>query len=271
MSQILLKDMSVAIDGQNIVEQIALSVQPGEFVGLVGPNGSGKSTLLKSLYRVLKPSAGGAWLDGDDIWTITAKQSAQRLAVVGQERMGEFDFTVTELVAMGRTPHKGMFDANSAQDRGIIADCLDQVGMVAKAQRQFMSLSGGEKQRVLVARALAQSTPVLVLDEPTNHLDIRHQIDLLELIRHLRKTTLAALHDLNLAARYCDRIVMLHAGRVVAEGRPHEVLTQERIEAVYEVGALVQLDANNVPSILFSPLRRAASGSDRQAQPATSA
>jgi iron complex transport system ATP-binding protein len=251
MTQLTVDHVSVEIEGRRLVESVLFDLQPGEFLGLVGPNGSGKSSLLRTIYRVLKPSAGQVVHLGDDVWKLSARDAARRTAVVAQERMGEFDFTVRELVLMGRTPNKGLLDGDDATDHQIVADCLAKVGMGHCATRQFLSLSGGEKQRVLVARALAQQARFLVLDEPTNHLDIRHQLELLELVRRLRTTTLAALHDLNLAARYCDRLVMLSGGRVAAVGTPAEVLTAERIGAVYEVRAEVVL-VNGVPRIDFA-------------------
>lgn len=239
MTHVTIDTVSVEIEGKRLVEDALFDLRPGEFVGLVGPNGSGKSSLLRAIYRVLRPSSGTVSLGGDDIWTLPPRAAALRTAVVGQERAGEFDFTVRELVLMGRTPHKGLLDNDSQTDHDIVAQSLFEVGMGHCAKRQFMGLSGGEKQRVLVARALAQRAPFLVLDEPTNHLDIRHQLELLELIKRLKTTTLAALHDLNLAARYCDRIVMISGGRVVAVGAPAEVLTTARISAVYQVNAQV--------------------------------
>lgn len=251
MTQLAIDRISVAIDGKPLVDAASFSIAPGEFVGLVGPNGSGKSSLLRTIYRVMKPDAGSVLHLGDDVWSLSAREAARRTAVVAQERMGDFDFTVRDLVLMGRTPHKGLLAADNAADHDIVARSLDEVGMSHCTTRQFLSLSGGEKQRVLVARALAQQAPFLVLDEPTNHLDIRHQLELLELIRRLRTTTLAALHDLNLAARYCDRLVMLSGGSVVAVGSPAEVLTPERIAAVYRVRATVTY-VQDIPRIDFT-------------------
>jgi iron complex transport system ATP-binding protein len=254
MTQLTVDQVTVEIEGKRLVDSVLFDLQPGEFLGLVGPNGSGKSSLLRTIYRVLKPIAGQVVHLGDDVWKLSARDAARRTAVVAQERMGEFDFTVRELVLMGRTPSKGLLDGDSTADHQIVADCLAEVGMAHCATRQFLSLSGGEKQRVLVARALAQQARFLVLDEPTNHLDIRHQLELLELVRRLRTTTLAALHDLNLAARYCDRLVMLSGGRVAAVGSPAEVLTAERIGAVYDVRADVVL-VNGIPRIDFALAR----------------
>ena len=250
MSQLIVDGVSVEIEGRRLVDQVLLDVAPGQFVGLVGPNGSGKSSLLRTIYRVLKPSAGRIVHLGDEVWKVSARQAARRMAVVAQERMGEFDFTVDEIVMMGRTPHKRLLDTDTAADHELVERCLGQVAMRHCAGRLFQSLSGGEKQRVLVARALAQQAEFLVLDEPTNHLDIRQQLELLELIGRLGTTTLAALHDLNLAARYCDRLAMLCEGRLVAAGTPAEVLTAERISAVYGVEATVG-EANGLLRIDF--------------------
>lgn len=250
MTQLSVENLSVEIEGKRLVDAVLFDLRPGEFVGLVGPNGSGKSSLLRAICRVLRPAAGRVVHLGDDVWTLSARDAARRTAVVAQERMGEFDFTVRELVQMGRTPHKGLLDGDSAADREIVEQCLSEVGMSHCATRSFLSLSGGEKQRVLVARALAQQAPLLVLDEPTNHLDIRHQLELLELIKRLKTTTLAALHDLTLAARYCDRLIMLSEGRVVAQGTPLEVLSSARIAAIYGVIAEVTI-SGGTPSIGF--------------------
>ena len=229
--------LAVDLDGRRIVGPASLAAADGELVGLVGPNGSGKSTLLRAVYRALKPAGGVVRIGPDDVWRLTARESARRTAVLAQENHSEFDFTVGEVVAMGRTPHKGLFDRETAADRDVVADALARVRMTPFAERVFGTLSGGEKQRVLLARALAQDTRVLVLDEPTNHLDIAAQLELLELVRGLGVTTVAAIHELNLAAAYCDRVVVLHAGLVVAAGAPHEVLTADLLHDVFGVHA----------------------------------
>jgi iron complex transport system ATP-binding protein len=229
--------VSWKVDDRAIVDRIALSIAPNEFVGLVGPNGSGKSSLLRTIYRVIKPTAGVVRLDGDDVWQMPARTAARRMAVVGQESHGEFDFSVREIVMMGRSPHKAMLERDNARDNSIVDDVLARVNMAAFADRAFSTLSGGEKQRALLARALAQQPRFLILDEPTNHLDVRYQLELLSLVKGLKITTIAALHDLNLAAQYCDRIVMLEHGRVVASGSPREVFDAARIAAIYCVHA----------------------------------
>jgi iron complex transport system ATP-binding protein len=226
---------TVKLDATTIVSDVDIVVEPGEFVGLVGPNGSGKTTLLRTIYRALRPSSGTVSVGGDDVWSLHAREAARRTAVVVQETPSEIDFAVFEVVALGRVPHKGPLDRETREDRRICADALERVGMTELADRLFSTLSGGEKQRVLVARALAQESRLLVLDEPTNHLDIRFQLDLLELIRGLGVTTIASMHDLTLAADHCDRLYVLKDGRVVADGPPAQVLTAELVADVFGV------------------------------------
>lgn len=238
--KLFVEDVSWSVEERTIVDGALLEAEPGEFVGLIGPNGSGKSSLLRTIYRVLKPDAGVISLDGEDVWRMDAREAARRTAVVMQERTSEFDFTVHEIVMMGRNPHKGMFERDTKDDFAIIQDALERVNMTDFAGRSFNTLSGGEKQRVLVARALAQQARFLVLDEPTNHLDIRYQLEMLMLVRGLGVTTLAALHDLNLAAHYCDRLFLLDRGTIVAFGAPEDVLQPALIRQVYHVDAHVE-------------------------------
>ncbi|WP_189424374.1 ABC transporter ATP-binding protein [Devosia pacifica] len=246
MAHLNVDRVSVDIEGRRIVNEVVFSLERGQFLGLVGPNGSGKTSLLRAIYRVLAPRSGRVEVAGDSVWALSPRDVAKRLAVVAQERMGEFDFTVSELVGMGRTPHKRLMERDTASDFAIVEESLRQVGMLELRDRQFMNLSGGEKQRALVARALAQQAEFLVLDEPTNHLDIRHQLELLELVRSLGVTTIAALHDLSLAARYCDALVMMKDGCVIESGSPQQVLTAERIEAVYGVRARLSSSENGL-------------------------
>ncbi|GAA3644951.1 iron complex transport system ATP-binding protein [Lentzea atacamensis] len=230
---------------QNIIEDISLHAS-NEVVGIVGPNGSGKSTTLRCVYRALKPHAGIVLLDGESVHK--RQKIARDLAALTQESQVEFDFTVAEVVEMGRLPH----DRDPEADRRIVADALATVDVSHLAGRGFLSLSGGERQRVLIARAVAQEPRVLVLDEPTNHLDIRHQLDVLALARGLGVTVLTVLHDLNLAASYCDRLYVLEEGRVVAHGTPEEVLVPELIAKVFHVTAhVVRHPTTGVPQLLF--------------------
>ncbi|MFD9906837.1 ABC transporter ATP-binding protein [Streptomyces sp. NPDC059063] len=234
-----IEDLSVAYAGRTVVSGAHLVAADGEITGLVGPNGSGKSTLLRTVYRHLRPAAGRVLLSGTDIRELTPVQAARHVAALPQERGTDVELTVHEVVAMGRTPYKRAFAGDDDADRETVARALAEVGMAGQAGRRFTALSGGERQRVLLARAFAQAPDVLVLDEPTNHLDIRHQVELLSLLRGKGRTTLVSLHDLNAAASVCDRLHVLHEGSVVASGPPREVLQPALLEEVFGVRAAV--------------------------------
>jgi iron complex transport system ATP-binding protein len=234
-----LDEVSVDIAGRRIVSGIDLTVGDHEFAGLVGPNGSGKSTILKTVYRVYRPSAGRVLLDDTDLLSLSHKDTARRIAVVTQESASEFDFTVREMVMIGRTPHKRSFERDTSSDYGIVDQAIERVGCKQLASRRFNTLSGGEKQLVLIARALAQQADHLILDEPTNHLDVHNQVEILEVVAGLGVTVLAALHDLSLAALFCQAIHVLRAGRIVAAGSPAAVLTPETILHAYGADVLV--------------------------------
>ena len=188
------------------LEEVSIYAERGEFAGVIGPNGSGKSTLLKCLYRAIKPQKGKILFDGEDVSKMSYRETARRIAVVGQENDVLFEFSVHDIVAMGRSPHKKFFDRDTAEDERIIAHALEHVGMAGEAHRRYSCLSGGEKQRVLIARAIAQQTDFLILDEPTNHLDVSCQLDIFDFIKRLNLTVIAAIHDLNMASLYCDRL-----------------------------------------------------------------
>ncbi|GAA0937464.1 ABC transporter ATP-binding protein [Actinocorallia libanotica] len=246
--------VSVAVDRRTLVDAVSLDVAPREVVGLVGPNGAGKSTLLRTLYRAVRPTSGRILLDGDDVWRMPGRRLARRLACVLQEASGEFELSVHDVVAMGRTPHKRAFDGDGRADREIIASSLGELDVAHLARAPFERLSGGEKQRVLIARALAQRAGTMVLDEPTNHLDLRHRLDALRLVRRLGVTAVIALHDLDLAAMFCDRVCVLHGGRVVALGTPAEVLTPELLAEVYRVAAEVDVNPHTgTPRLTLLP------------------
>jgi iron complex transport system ATP-binding protein len=234
-----LNGVSVEVGGRTIVSGIELRVGDGEFAGLLGPNGSGKSTILKTIYRVNRLAAGQIQLDDRDLLAMPARDAARRIAVVAQESAVEFAVTAWEMAALGRVPHKRGFDRDNPEDDEIIASALERVGATHLASRSFHQLSGGEKQRVLIARAIAQQADHLLLDEPTNHLDIHYQIEVLELVRSLGVTVLAALHDLSLAALYCDSIHLLSGGRLVDQGSPQEVITAPAIARVYGADVVI--------------------------------
>jgi len=225
----------VAYGSTPVLHGVDLEAVDGKVVGLLGPNGSGKTTLLRTLYGALRPRAGSVQVDGDDLAALPTREVARRISVVVQEHGDELPVTVAEMVLLGRTPHHGTFARTTPEDVEVAADALHRVGGIHLAGRAFADLSGGERQRVLLARALAQSADHLLLDEPTNHLDVRYQHEVLDLVRRLGATVVVVLHDLNLAATYCDRVVLLHAGRVVAAGTPSDVLTPDALEPVYEV------------------------------------
>ena len=231
------ENLSFSYYENKIIEDICLNVAKGEFVGIIGPNGSGKSTILKNLYHALKPDSGTFILDGEDLFKMNVKKAATKIGVVGQENFIPFDFKVEEIVAMGRTPHKKIFDGDSKADQVIVANSLKQIGMEDMAKKSYFHLSGGEKQRVLIARVLAQQTDFLLLDEPTNHLDIHYQLQMFDLVKGLGVTVLSAIHDLNIAALYCDRIYVLKKGRLFKAGTPEEILTPEIISEVYGIKA----------------------------------
>ena len=222
-----------------ILRGVSLQVHPGEFVGVIGPNGSGKSTLLKNIYRMLTPTSGEILLDGKSLIKMSNRKMAERLAVVAQESEANFDFTVGEVVQMGRYPRKKMMEAANDEDREIVKQSLGMVGMDEFLERSFLTLSGGEKQRVLIARALAQETEMIILDEPTNHLDIGSKIKTLSLLKNSGKTVLTALHDLSLAARFCDRVYVLKDGRNLCDGQPETLISSELVKELYQIEAEV--------------------------------
>ncbi|MGW6458500.1 ABC transporter ATP-binding protein [Streptomyces sp. NPDC055078] len=243
--------------GKTLLTGIDLDAPPGTTVGLVGPNGSGKTTLLRCVYGTLRPTAGQIRLDGTDLAALGPKARAQRVASVPQDNSGEFELTVREIVTMGGAPHKRFWESDTARDTAAVDDALARLGVADLADRAYPSLSGGERQRALVARALVQRPALLVLDEPTNHLDIRYQMEILGLVRTLETTSLLALHDLNLAAYYCDRLHVLRAGRLVASGTPEEVLTPELLAEVYQVDAeITPHPVTGAPSITYLPPAR---------------
>jgi iron complex transport system ATP-binding protein len=229
----------VDIGKRRIVTGIDITVGDGHFVGLLGPNGSGKSTILKAIYRVHRPCSGRVLLDGADLLALQPRDAARRVAVVAQESVSEFDFTVREIVMTGRTPHKQAFSRDTQADRAIAEGAMERTGCEHLAHRSFNTLSGGEKQLALIARALAQGADHLILDEPTNHLDIQHQVDIMELVAGLGVSVLAALHDLSLAALFCGTVHVLSAGKIVAGGPPKAVITPGTIREAYGADVLV--------------------------------
>ncbi len=230
-------DLSLSRTGRQILHSVSLRTEQGRVLGLVGPNGAGKSTLLRTLYKALVPESGHVTVDGEDVSHLSRRAIAQRISVVAQQTEATLPLPVRDSVALGRLARRHAFDYGTGDDAQIVDEALAQVGLTGFAERLTDQLSGGELQRVLIARAIAQRASHLLLDEPTNHLDIHHQYLILEMVRTIPATTVIVLHDLNLAAQFCDELVLLENGRVVAAGEPFEVLTPERVSRVYRISA----------------------------------
>ncbi|MDA2809428.1 ABC transporter ATP-binding protein [Nocardiopsis sp. RSe5-2] len=242
--------------GRLVVDGVTLEPRAGETVGLLGPNGSGKSSLIRLLSGSVRPTSGAVTLDDASLAELSRKDAARAIATVTQHADTVVDITVRDIVALGRIPHRGTFGGDRRADARAVSDALARTGLTDKADELWHRLSGGERQRVHIARALAQEPRELLLDEPTNHLDIRYQLDLLQLVAELPVTTVVALHDLNLAAMFCDSVLVLKEGRAVAGGAPADVLTPELIAEVYEVNATVRTNPETGrPEIGFTPGR----------------
>lgn len=251
--QLAADHLYVNIDGNPILKDVNMSVGGKTFVGLIGPNGSGKSTLLKCLYRVIRPSQGMVSLDGKPLSGYSMKESARRIAVVAQHNYYHFDFSVWDVVMMGRAPHKKALERDNLNDFQIVEGALSIVGMWNFRRRNFSTLSGGEQQRVILARALAQQTLCLILDEPTNHLDIKYQLELMDLVKGLDVTVLAAIHDLNIASMYCDTLYAMKDGEIAGCGTPETLLTTDFIRELFEVETQILYDQSKKIHILYHP------------------
>ncbi|MFG1791377.1 ABC transporter ATP-binding protein [Nocardia sp. NPDC049149] len=235
-----------------VLDAVTLHAPPGAVVGIVGPNGSGKTTLLRTIYRSVRPAGGIVTIDGADLTAMPVRTAARTTAAVLQNGSGAPELTVAEAVGLGRNPHHALFSRDTEADHRAVADALARTGVTAFADRTIGSLSGGERQRVLLARALAQEPRLLVLDELTNHLDVRARFELLALIRSTGITTLAVLHELDLAVRCCDRLVVLDHGRVVAAGAVLDVMTPELLRDVFGVVATAAPHADGVIRLRYA-------------------
>ena len=239
------QNLSYEIQAETLLEGVDLHADRGQLVGLIGPNGAGKSTLLRTISGILNYREGTVRLDGDDLRSLSSRDIAAGLALIPQIAPYTHGFTSMELVLMGRYPHLGRFQIEGKEDDRIARDAMRLTRTEQFADRTLDTLSGGERQRVFVSRALAQQPRVLLLDEPTSNLDVLHQLKVFDLVRQLIDdglTAVAAIHDLNMAARYCDRLVLLKGGRVLAEGSPEEVLVPETIQSAFGVRAAVYRD-----------------------------
>ena len=262
MVDIKLKDVSIGYRGVTVVNGVSFGVEPGEFLGMVGPNGSGKSTIIKAIAGVLKPLRGEIEIAGREVSRVPRMELARMVGVVPQFSLLPSAFTAFEVVLMGRNPHLGLLQHEGKADMSIALDAMDKTSTRHLAGRRVGQLSGGEIQSVVIARVLAQRTQAVLLDEPTANLDIGRQIEMLDLIKNLCRneglTVVVALHELNLAAQYCDNMVLLDKGRVCCQGKPGEVINAENISRVYGPGSIVyNHPANGLPVVLPMPTGKA--------------
>lgn len=249
--------VSFYYDTLKILEEVSFEAEKGAFMGLIGPNGSGKTTLLKIIDGLLKPRRGAVYLDFREIAEMNLMEIAREVAVVPQNASPDFDFTVFDVVMMGRHPHLGRFSIENESDEERVKLWMKLTDTLHLADKSIREISGGEMQRVLIARALAQEPRILLLDEPTANLDICYQLEIMNLLRELvnklKLTIICAIHDLNLAARYCDKIILLDHGRIRKIGRPREVLTEENIREVFKVEVKIEHDPES-GDLLVIPL-----------------
>lgn len=232
-------NVSWGIKNNAILKHINLHIQRGKFVGLIGPNGAGKSSLLRCLYRFNQPDSGEVKFNTVNIWQLKSDEYAKQVAVVLQESPSQFDLSLFDVVALGLTPHKTLFSSTTQADRKKIIEAINRVGLESHSEQLFESLSGGEKQRALIARAIVQQPQLLIMDEPTSHLDVKYQIQVMELAKSLGVTVFASFHDLNLAAAMCDELVVIKNGKIISQGTPVEVINETMLSSVFGVCAQV--------------------------------
>lgn len=252
MKKLQVEKLNFDIGKTKILKDISFDVEENSFVGVIGPNGSGKSTMLKSIYGVNKPSGGEIYFEGENLLKISGKERAKKIAVLAQESSGQFDFSVQQVVEMGRYPHKNALENYSKQDFEIVDRVLKEMKLEDYRERSFNTLSGGEKQRVLISRLLVQESKFIILDEPTNHLDIGHQIEIMNVIKNMGVTVLAAIHDMNMAAIYCDKLVVMKKGELLAQGKTEEILTPEMLKTLFNVNAEIH-QINGKRQVIYNP------------------
>ena len=248
---LICNNICYSIKNKLILSNASVNIKGNKFFTILGPNGCGKTTLLKTIYRVLKPSSGTILLNGNNIEHISLKASAKELAVVAQFNEINFDCNVKDMVMLGRTPHLGFMRSEKPSDYDIVEDALQKVGMIDKAERSYLSLSGGEKQRVALARAIAQKPSLLLLDEPTNHLDIRYKIEILQIIKNLNINVLAVLHDIQLAGKFSDYIYLMKGGEVKYEGEPRTTITEKSMKDIYDINCKISWSNDNQAMIEY--------------------
>ena len=250
-----INDLSYTYVKWPVLDSVSFHVEKGEILGILGLNGCGKTTLLKNLNKNLSPQAGCVLLDGSDLEDMSKKEIARKVAVVPQTNEVHFSFTVRDMVSMGRMPFQGLMEGMSSEDERLVDSALERVGLSEYADRHINVMSGGERQRVIIARALAQTPEILLMDEPTLHLDINTQFDVLDLVHKLSKeeglTVVIVSHDLGMVARYCDRVLLIKDHKILAIGKPEEVLTPENMESVFGVDAELVFDEKTQKHTVF--------------------
>ncbi|MCX2697452.1 MULTISPECIES: ABC transporter ATP-binding protein [Ochrobactrum] len=242
---IKVENLTWKIGKKTILDDVSFEAKSGKMLGLLGPNGSGKTSLLRLIAGLKRPNSGSVLLDNTNITTIARRAVAQRVAFVQQHATTNANLKVLDVIKLGRFPHRSMFSGWASSDDAAVEYAIERTGMKAKRNESWQSLSGGEKQRAHIARALAQTPKELILDEPTNHLDIQHQMALLRLVSELPITSIIALHDLNHAAMFCDELMIMQAGKIVAFGSPEDVINQHLLKQVFSVDARVEISPHS--------------------------
>lgn len=252
--ELKIKKLNVNLGENHIIKNLDIHVEKQEFIGIIGPNGSGKSTILRTIYRAIKPKSGIIKINGKNMNAISLKETAKEMAVVSQHNEQDFNFTVLDMVLIGRSPHKKFLERDSLDDFKIAKESLKKVEMEDFIDRNYNTLSGGEKQRIILARALAQETNCLILDEPTNHLDIKYQLQFMSIAKSLNVTVIAAIHDLNMAALFCDQIYVLDEGEIIEYGTPKQVIREDLIKSLYGVNSKIINDVEDDSiNIIYKP------------------
>jgi iron complex transport system ATP-binding protein len=251
-----IKNLSCGYGKEEIIKNVSLNIQQGEFIGIIGPNGSGKTTLFRAICGIIKPSKGNVLYKNKNLLNITSREIAREVSVIPQLLETPFSFSVEEFIMMGRFPHSGRFFTQKQKDWAVLENVINMTDISALRNRKISELSGGERQRVIVAQGFMQEPILMLLDEPTAHLDITHQIQIMDLLKRFNKknnlTIIIVLHDLNLAGSYCDRLILLNHGEIFKEGTPQEVLTYQNIEHVYSTTVIVKENPlNNKPYIFL--------------------
>lgn len=251
-SILTVKDVSYAVDHRKLIDRISLEIPAGSFVGVIGPNGSGKSTLLKTVYRAYKASTGAVYLNGEEMSRMSGREIARQMAVVAQENQVDFDFSVMEIMMIGRYSNRSFLERSDSADMRICEAALEELGMLEFKDRSFLSLSGGEKQKVMIASAFSREPALIVMDEPTNHLDVGYQFLILDLLKKRRDVTVfSSIHDMNMAMQYCDHIIALKNGEVYCSGTSQTVLTPENLRELFHVRAELVQQPNGLPYIHY--------------------